>query len=69
MRRAAYLKKHRERWHENKKHRKVKTVKDLSDREKSPMLEQREKESDREPDYSTPESEADPQPHVKVEIY
>ncbi len=32
--RAAYLQKHRETWHENKKLGKVKTVKDLSEREK-----------------------------------
>lgn len=33
-RRAAYLHKHRETWHENKKRGKVKAVKDLSEREK-----------------------------------
>ena len=34
MRRAAYLQKHRETWHDNKKLGKVKTVNDLSEREK-----------------------------------
>lgn len=33
-RRAAYLQKHRETWHEKKVQGKVKTVKDLSEREK-----------------------------------
>lgn len=33
-RRTAYLKKHREKWHDDKNRGKVKTVKDLSEREK-----------------------------------
>ena len=59
--RAAYLQKHRETWQENKQRGKVKAVKDLSEKEtsileKSPTSDQREKESDRETVYPTPES-------------
>ena len=64
--RAAYLQKHRETWQENKQRGKVTAVKDLSKRGKrrkqaywrkaQRQTDQREKESDREPVYSTPES-------------
>ena len=62
--RAAYLQKHRETWQENKQRGKVKAVKDLSEREKrrkraywrKAQRQTREKESDRETVYSTPES-------------
>ena len=64
--RAAYLQKHRETWQENKQRGKVKAVKDLSKREKrrkqaywrkaQRQTDQGEKESDREPVDSTPES-------------
>jgi hypothetical protein len=62
--RAAYLQKHRETWQENKQRGKVKAVRDLSEREKrrkqaywrKAQRQTREKESDREPVYSSPES-------------
>lgn len=72
-RRAAYLEKHRETWHEKKWQGKVKTVKNLSEREKrrkraywrKAQRQSRERKQVMENQVTPPESpEVDPQPQM-----
>lgn len=72
-RRAAYLQKHREKWHGNRRLGKVKTVKDLSEREKRrkqkywrrAQRQSRERKKVSENQLTPPQSpEVDPQPQM-----